>query len=72
MYNCTGNPHPRDIERVVQSMMADEFGTAYSREFFIVISAAVGGWRLAVATDVQILNAKWMLAFFFFAKKKKI
>ncbi|KIR25641.1 replication factor C subunit 3/5 [Cryptococcus deuterogattii LA55] len=46
VYNCTGNPHPRDIERVVQSMMADEFGTAYSREFFIVIAAAVGGWQL--------------------------
>ncbi|WVQ84219.1 hypothetical protein IAT38_006370 [Cryptococcus sp. DSM 104549] len=30
VYNCTGNPHPRDIERVVQSMMADEFGTSYS------------------------------------------
>lgn len=30
MYNCTGNPHPKDIERVVQSMMSDEFGTSYS------------------------------------------
>ncbi|EIW67644.1 hypothetical protein TREMEDRAFT_69661 [Tremella mesenterica DSM 1558] len=30
VYTCTGNPHPRDIERVVQSMMADEFGTSYS------------------------------------------
>ena len=32
VYNCTGNPHPKDIERVVQSMMSDEFGTSYSRE----------------------------------------
>lgn len=30
VYNCTGNPHPSDIERVVQSMMSDEFGTSYS------------------------------------------
>lgn len=30
VYNCTGNPHPKDIERVVQSMMSDEFGTSYS------------------------------------------
>ncbi|KAL7420486.1 Subunit of heteropentameric Replication factor C (RF-C) [Cryptotrichosporon argae] len=30
VYLCTGNPHPGDIQRVVESMMADEFGTAYS------------------------------------------
>ncbi|KAJ9101871.1 Subunit of heteropentameric Replication factor C (RF-C) [Naganishia friedmannii] len=29
VYNCTGNPHPRDVEAVVQSMMRDEFGTSY-------------------------------------------
>jgi hypothetical protein len=29
VYNCTGNPHPADIERVVESMMTQEFGTAY-------------------------------------------
>lgn len=32
VYNCTGNPHPDDIRQVVESMMSDEFGTAYSRE----------------------------------------
>ena len=32
VYNCTGNPHPKDIERVVQSMMSDEFGTAFNRK----------------------------------------
>lgn len=32
VYNCTGNPHPKDIERVVQSMMSDEFGTSYARK----------------------------------------
>lgn len=32
VYNCTGNPHPKDIERVVQSMMSDEFGTSFSCE----------------------------------------
>jgi len=31
VYACTGNPHPGDIERVVQSMMSDEFGTSFSR-----------------------------------------
>ncbi|KAL1408058.1 Subunit of heteropentameric Replication factor C (RF-C) [Vanrija albida] len=32
VYNCTGNPHPADIQRVVESMMSDEFGTAFNRE----------------------------------------
>lgn len=30
VYTCTGNPHPSDIQRVVESMMQDEFGTAFS------------------------------------------
>ncbi|ORX37035.1 P-loop containing nucleoside triphosphate hydrolase protein [Kockovaella imperatae] len=30
VYNCTGNPDPKDIERVVQSMMSDEFGTSFN------------------------------------------
>ncbi|KAF8892243.1 P-loop containing nucleoside triphosphate hydrolase protein [Infundibulicybe gibba] len=29
VYNCTGNPHPSDIETIVNSMLADEFTTAY-------------------------------------------
>ncbi|EST08858.1 Replication factor C, C-terminal domain protein [Kalmanozyma brasiliensis GHG001] len=29
VYNCTGNPHPQDIEAVLKSMMEDEFTTAY-------------------------------------------
>ncbi|PVF93904.1 putative RFC3-DNA replication factor C, 40 kDa subunit [Serendipita vermifera] len=29
IYNCTGNPHPKDIEQVVTSMMSAEFGTCY-------------------------------------------
>jgi replication factor C subunit 3/5 len=33
VYTCTGNPHPEDIERVVKSMLSDEFGTAYNREW---------------------------------------
>jgi replication factor C subunit 3/5 len=32
VYTCTGNPHPRDIELVVNSMMTDEFGTCYQSE----------------------------------------
>jgi len=32
VYNCTGNPHPKDVESVVQSMLRDEFGTSYECE----------------------------------------
>jgi len=33
VYNCTGNPHPSDIETVVNSMLTDEFTTAYDSEY---------------------------------------
>ncbi|KAN0062609.1 Subunit of heteropentameric Replication factor C (RF-C) [Thecaphora frezii] len=29
VYNCTGNPQPQDVEFVLQSMMRDEFTTAF-------------------------------------------
>lgn len=29
IYNCTGNPHPLDIEAIVNSMLADEFTASY-------------------------------------------
>ncbi|KAJ7577016.1 P-loop containing nucleoside triphosphate hydrolase protein [Mycena floridula] len=29
IYNCTGNPHPSDIESIVGSMISDEFSAAY-------------------------------------------
>ncbi|KAI6114862.1 P-loop containing nucleoside triphosphate hydrolase protein [Pisolithus croceorrhizus] len=29
IYNCTGSPHPSDIEAIVNSMLSDEFTTSY-------------------------------------------
>lgn len=29
VYSCTGNPHPSDIETIVNSMFSDEFTTSY-------------------------------------------
>jgi replication factor C subunit 3/5 len=29
VYNCTGNPHPSDIEGIVGSMMNEEFQTSF-------------------------------------------
>lgn len=31
VYNCTGNPHPADIESIVDSMMNEEFQTSFQR-----------------------------------------
>jgi len=33
VYNCTGNPHPSDIETIVNSMLSDEFTTSYQCTF---------------------------------------
>lgn len=29
VYTCTGNPHPSDIETIVNSMLSDEFTASY-------------------------------------------
>ncbi|GAA5923994.1 replication factor C subunit 3 [Sporobolomyces koalae] len=31
VYNCTGNPDPKDIEEIMRTMMNDSFETAYTR-----------------------------------------
>ena len=31
VYNCTGNPHPTDVEEIVKSMMNEEFEVAFRR-----------------------------------------
>jgi len=33
VYNCTGNPHPSDIEAVMESMMNEDFETSYRRQW---------------------------------------
>jgi replication factor C subunit 3/5 len=38
VYDTTGAPHPRDVEAVVNSMMGDEFGSAYQRQYRSVAS----------------------------------
>lgn len=37
IYNCTGNPHPSDIETVVNSMLSDEFTTSYTSKLVYVL-----------------------------------
>ncbi len=33
IYNCTGSPHPKDVEVIVNSMLSDEFTTSYNRNY---------------------------------------
>jgi replication factor C subunit 3/5 len=36
IYNCTGNPHPSDIEAIVNSMLSDEFTTSYQSQSLVI------------------------------------
>jgi len=36
IYNCTGNPHPSDIETIVNSMLSDEFTASYQSRYFVL------------------------------------
>lgn len=42
VYNCTGSPHPSDIEDMVKSMMKEEFETSYRSKW----SALPLKWQL--------------------------
>lgn len=42
IYNCTGNPHPSDIEAIVNSMLSDEFTTSYQSECPLLTLAVKG------------------------------
>lgn len=33
VYNCTGNPLPADVEKIVDIMMNSEFTAAHKREY---------------------------------------
>ena len=57
VYSCTGSPHPADIERVVQSMMTDEFGTSYNRT-----SAGTGPGSQLIGTVITSLKTERGLA----------
>lgn len=35
VYNCTGSPHPSDIETIVNSMLSDEFTTSIQSMLFV-------------------------------------
>jgi replication factor C subunit 3/5 len=60
VYLCTGQPHPNDIERVVRSMMGDEFTTAYQRN--LAFSPLADLYSREVVTVMQTLKTEKGLA----------
>ena len=42
VYACTGAPHPADIETIVNSMLGDEFTTAYESEWSLSVPSQSG------------------------------
>lgn len=57
IYNCTGNPHPSDIETVVDSMLSDEFTTSYQSKCRCNISVSMrplSGHGYAVISRLKI------------------
>lgn len=50
IYNCTGNPHPSDIETIVNSMLQDDFTTSYNRKRLIFSSdVSLIGWLAVIS-----------------------
>lgn len=61
IYSCTGNPHPSDIEIIVNSMLADEFTTSYqskssyhNKTVYFTISQRFPNWRRSVVLHFRI------------------
>ena len=56
IYSCTGNPHPSDIEIIVNSMLADEFTTSYQSmcsNYHTIVILHVG------YSDLQTQDGAW-------------
>ncbi len=41
VYTCTGNPHPSDIETIVNSMLSDEFTASYQSNYRVSLTLAL-------------------------------
>jgi replication factor C subunit 3/5 len=53
IYSCTGNPHPSDIETVVNSMMSDEFTTSYQSMYSLRLTGEQFADCLAVINRLK-------------------
>jgi replication factor C subunit 3/5 len=63
IYNCTGNPHPSDIETIVHSMLADEFTTSYqSKQIDISQLCHAHSFMLHLCTVINALKTERGLA----------
>ncbi|KAG0214308.1 hypothetical protein BGX28_002416 [Mortierella sp. GBA30] len=54
VYNCTGNPHPADIETVVNSMLTEDFTTAFF--FFEYIVCTLKTIKVKQNEDISYLK----------------
>ncbi|KAF8315385.1 P-loop containing nucleoside triphosphate hydrolase protein [Clavulina sp. PMI_390] len=54
VYNCTGTPHPDDIEVIIHAMMSDDFTTCYRRITSIKIDKGLALQDLLTATHQYI------------------
>ncbi|KAF7730087.1 hypothetical protein EC973_003033 [Apophysomyces ossiformis] len=67
VYNCTGHPHPKDIERIVNWMMTEEYTTVYSnieklkREYGLALPDIVTEIGLYISTIDYPTNARAFL-----------
>lgn len=57
IYSCTGNPHPSDIEIIVNSMLADEFTTSYQSKPSSYLSFS--GCVSRCYSDLQTQDRAW-------------
>jgi replication factor C subunit 3/5 len=63
IYNCTGNPHPTDIESIVNSMLADEFTTSYQSAYNYLASALIYvSYHVPTVSVVEALKTERGLA----------
>lgn len=56
VYECTGQPHPKDIEGIVDSMMNDDFQTAFKRPHLSLRCHSCSHASLAGVNDQKTKN----------------
>jgi replication factor C subunit 3/5 len=63
VYACTGNPHPDDVRRVIESMMGEEFTTSYECPFSFPscpLSLSLACWNQKLTPSLSLSLALLM------------
>lgn len=56
IYNCTGNPHPSDIETIVNSMLSDEFTASYQSRYLFCPLLSLSSNNIGLSSDFKNEN----------------